>query len=148
MERLGLGDVVRLPGARPHDEVLRRMSRAAVLALPCRVAADGDRDSMPLVVKEAMARAVPVVVSDEVGLPEVVDDEVGRLVAPEDPAGAGRGAGGGGWTTRRWPSGWGGPGASGCGNGFRLADEVEVLRGGAPGGLWLPGGPSRRRGSS
>jgi glycosyltransferase involved in cell wall biosynthesis len=40
---------------------------------------------MPVVVKEAMAMEVPVVASDEVGLPEIVTPEFGRLVPPGDP---------------------------------------------------------------
>jgi glycosyltransferase involved in cell wall biosynthesis len=54
--------------------------------MPCVVASDGDRDSMPVVVKEALAMEVPVVVSDEVGLPELVRPEFGRVVPPGDPA--------------------------------------------------------------
>ena len=53
--------------------------------MPAVVAADGDRDSMPVVVKEALAMGVPVVATDEVGLPEVVRDDWGRLVPPGDP---------------------------------------------------------------
>jgi colanic acid/amylovoran biosynthesis glycosyltransferase len=56
-----------------------------VLAMPCVVAADGDRDSMPVVVKEALAMELPVVGTDEVGLPEVIRDGWGRLVPPGDP---------------------------------------------------------------
>jgi glycosyltransferase involved in cell wall biosynthesis len=41
---------------------------------------------MPVVVKEALAMGVPVVASDEVGLPEVVRHEWGRLVPPRDDA--------------------------------------------------------------
>ncbi len=41
---------------------------------------------MPVVVKEALAMEVPVVASDEVGLPEVVRPEWGRLVPPGDAA--------------------------------------------------------------
>jgi glycosyltransferase involved in cell wall biosynthesis len=52
--------------------------------MPCVVAADGDRDSMPVVVKEAMAMEVCVVASDEVGLPEVVREPWGRLAPPGD----------------------------------------------------------------
>jgi glycosyltransferase involved in cell wall biosynthesis len=48
------------------------------------VAADGDRDAMPVVVKEALAMEVPVVGSDEVGMPEVVQGDWGRLVPPRD----------------------------------------------------------------
>ena len=49
------------------------------------MAANGDRDSMPVVVKEALAMELPVIASDEVGLPELVRPEFGRLVAPGDP---------------------------------------------------------------
>ena len=76
--------IVRMPGAMPHDAVLERMRRARVFCLPCRVAADGDRDSMPLVIKEAMVREVPVVSTCEVAVPEMVDDTCGRLVLPDD----------------------------------------------------------------
>jgi colanic acid/amylovoran biosynthesis glycosyltransferase len=52
--------------------------------MPCVVASNGDRDSMPVVVKEALAMEVPVVASDEVGLPELVRPQWGRLVPPGD----------------------------------------------------------------
>ena len=81
---LGLGDVVELTGARAPEEVRGLLERAAVLAMPCVVAPDGDRDSMPVVVKEALAMEVPVVASREVGLPEVVGPEWGRLHPPGD----------------------------------------------------------------
>jgi glycosyltransferase involved in cell wall biosynthesis len=82
----GLGDVVDLVGARSHEWTLARMEQARLVVLPARVAPDGDRDSMPVVLKEAMARAVPVVATDAVGIPEMVDDRVGRLVPPDDAA--------------------------------------------------------------
>ncbi|HEV2776964.1 MAG TPA: glycosyltransferase, partial [Solirubrobacteraceae bacterium] len=50
------------------------------------VARDGDRDSMPVVVKEAMAMGVLVVASDEVGLPECVLAPWGFLAPPGDSA--------------------------------------------------------------
>jgi colanic acid/amylovoran biosynthesis glycosyltransferase len=66
------GAPVALLGSHPPAEVLRAMQEADVLAMPCVVARDGDRDSMPVVVKEAMAMGLLVVASDEVGLPECV----------------------------------------------------------------------------
>ena len=83
--RLGLDDRVGLAGSRTPVEIRALLERAAVLAMPCVVADDGDRDSMPVVVKEALAMEVPVVATDEVGLPEIVDDACGRLVPPHDP---------------------------------------------------------------
>ena len=81
----GVADRVELLGAREPAEVRELLDGVALLAMPCVVAADGDRDSMPVVVKEAMAMGVPVVASDEVGLPETVREGWGRLVPPADP---------------------------------------------------------------
>jgi len=81
---LGLGDVIELRGACAPEDVRALLERAAVLAMPCVVAPDGDRDSMPVVVKEALAMGVPVVASREVGLPELVRPEWGRLHPPAD----------------------------------------------------------------
>jgi glycosyltransferase involved in cell wall biosynthesis len=62
------------------------MQDADVLAMPCVVAHDGDRDSMPVVVKEAMALELLVVASDEVGLPECVKPPWGFLAPPGEAA--------------------------------------------------------------
>jgi glycosyltransferase involved in cell wall biosynthesis len=83
----GLDGVVVLRGAMSHEDTLARIAAARVFTLPCRVAGNGDRDSMPVVIKEAMARAVPVVATDVVAVPEMVDETCGVLV-PEDDAGA------------------------------------------------------------
>ena len=56
----------------------------SMAVLPCVVAADGNRDSMPVSLKEAMALELPVVGTDEVGLPELIGPDRGRLVAPRD----------------------------------------------------------------
>ncbi len=82
---LGVEEMVELAGAKRPDQVRAVLERAALLAMPSVVAPDGDRDSMPVVVKEALAMGVPVVATDEVGLPEVVKPGWGRLVAPADP---------------------------------------------------------------
>jgi glycosyltransferase involved in cell wall biosynthesis len=77
---------VELLGSQPPAEVLAAMQDADVLAMPCIVARDGDRDSMPVVVKEAMAMGLLVVASNEVGLPECVLAPWGFLAAPGDAA--------------------------------------------------------------
>jgi glycosyltransferase involved in cell wall biosynthesis len=78
------GGSVELLGARQPDEIRALLESSHLLAMPCVVAADGDRDSMPVVVKEALAMEVPVVATDEVGLPELVCPQWGRLVPPRD----------------------------------------------------------------
>jgi glycosyltransferase involved in cell wall biosynthesis len=70
----------------PNREVRALVEGAALFALPCVVAPDGDRDGIPVAIMEAMALEVPVLATREVGIPEAVDADRGRLVAPGDPA--------------------------------------------------------------
>jgi colanic acid/amylovoran biosynthesis glycosyltransferase len=77
---------VEFAGSRSPDGVRELLEQADLLAMPCVVAPDGDRDSMPVVCKEALAMEVPVVASDEVGLPELIRPGWGRLVEPGAPA--------------------------------------------------------------
>jgi glycosyltransferase involved in cell wall biosynthesis len=84
-----LGAPVRLVGALPHAEVRALVESASCSVLPCVVAADGARDSMPVSLKEAMALELPVVGTDEVGLPELIGPDRGLLVPPGDPSALG-----------------------------------------------------------
>ena len=87
IEDLGLEDSVELVGPRPQNEVIQEMRNAAVLAMPCIVAADGDRDGLPNVIQEALALGTPVISTDVTGIPEVVRDEQTGLQVPQnDPA--------------------------------------------------------------
>ncbi|MFZ6004369.1 MAG: glycosyltransferase [Actinomycetota bacterium] len=82
---LGLGDVVQMPGAVTPEEVRVLLEAADVLAAPCTLTAHGDRDSMPVIIKEAMAMELVVVASDEFGIPEMVTPDCGVLVPRDDP---------------------------------------------------------------
>jgi glycosyltransferase involved in cell wall biosynthesis len=82
----GLGDAVTLDGPLPQAEVIAAMRTAAVLACPCIVGRDGNRDGMPTVLLEAMALGTPCVATDVTGIPEIVrDGETGLCVAEGDP---------------------------------------------------------------
>jgi colanic acid/amylovoran biosynthesis glycosyltransferase len=83
--RLDLGNVVELAGARDPDEIRGLLEDADLLAAPCVITHDGDRDSMPVVIKEAMAMELVVVGTDIAGLPEAISPEWGRLVPPAAP---------------------------------------------------------------
>jgi glycosyltransferase involved in cell wall biosynthesis len=85
MDELGTDGSVELLGPRDPAGVQAILEEADLLAMPCVVAANGDRDTMPVVVKEALAMELPVVATDEVGLPEVVKPGWGRLVPPHAP---------------------------------------------------------------
>lgn len=85
IEHLHLHGIVRLLGHQPNSRVREALVKSDAFVLPCVVDAGGDRDSMPVVIKEAMAVGVPVIATNEVGNPEMVDDQVGRLVPPRSP---------------------------------------------------------------
>ena len=122
---LGIDDVVRFRGPLPHDETLDRIAAGRVFCLPCRIAGDGDRDSMPVVIKEAMARRVPVVASAVVAVPEMVDDDVGVLVPPDDADALASALG----RLLDDPGGRGDAGRARVEERFTLAGEVAKLRG-------------------
>jgi len=84
---LGLGDRVKFFGAQPQEFVREAYRRATLFALPCVVAAGGDRDGIPTVLLEAMASGVPVVSTTVSGIPELVESNGdGLLVPPGSPA--------------------------------------------------------------
>jgi len=73
-----------LPGVMAPKQVRDALMKTTVFCLPCVVARDGDRDSMPVSIKEAMAMQVPVVATREVAIPEMVKDGAGILAPPHD----------------------------------------------------------------
>ena len=86
IQQQGLEDYVELVGPKPQCEVIRLVSSAAVLAAPCVVGADGNRDGLPTVLLEAMALGTPCVATDVTGIPEaLVHDETGLMVRQHDP---------------------------------------------------------------
>lgn len=85
IDRLGLGDRVKLVGAKLNHEVQALMQRAEAFVLPCRVAEDGDRDGIPVVLMEAMASGMAVISGDLPTIRELVEHErTGLMVEPGD----------------------------------------------------------------
>ncbi len=81
-----LGGQVELAGPRPHAMLIREFRTAAVLAAPCMVGGDGDRDGLPTVLLEAMALGTACVSTPVTGIPELLrHDESGLMVAERDP---------------------------------------------------------------
>jgi glycosyltransferase involved in cell wall biosynthesis len=83
---LGLGPWVRLLGAQPSDWIAEHGPRYQGFVAPYVICADGDRDTGPIVVKEAMAMGLPVLASALMGMKEMVADGCGRQVPPGDRA--------------------------------------------------------------
>jgi len=83
---LGLTDRIAWRGALAQDEVLALYRSTDIFALPCRVAADGDRDGLPNVLVEASSQRLACVSTDVAGVPELLTDGENGLLAPsEDP---------------------------------------------------------------
>ena len=82
-----LGERVRLLGALPQEEVLRKLRASDIFALPCVVDRNGASDVFPTVILEAMASAKPVVSTRLAGVPEQIEDgKTGLLVTSGDDA--------------------------------------------------------------
>lgn len=82
----GVASDVTFLGPLSNESVRREMIRADVLALPCRIAEDGNRDALPTVLLEAMAIGLPFVSTPVTGIPEIAgSEEGGRLVPIESP---------------------------------------------------------------
>jgi len=81
--RLGIEDIVDMPGPLRQDEVTALLREADVFAAPCVIGRDGNADGLPTVLLEAMATGVPCVSTRVTGIPEVVIDGVtGLLCSP------------------------------------------------------------------
>lgn len=84
---LALTDQVELCGAETHERVLEMYQQATLVALPCIVGENGDRDGIPNVLVEALYMGVPVVSTPVSGIPELIMPEVnGLLVPPRESA--------------------------------------------------------------
>jgi glycosyltransferase involved in cell wall biosynthesis len=83
IREFALEDVISLQGPVTHDELRCVYHESAIFALPCLVAADGDRDGIPNVLAEAMATGLAVVTTAVSGIPELVRDNIDGLMVPE-----------------------------------------------------------------
>ena len=84
---LSLSGRVTLDGWADGDTVVAALDAATVLCLPSKETPSGDRDGVPNVLIEAMARGVPVVSTRLSGIPDLLGDDRGILVDPGDVRG-------------------------------------------------------------
>ncbi|MEM8828126.1 MAG: glycosyltransferase [Cyanobacteria bacterium P01_G01_bin.19] len=85
IERLGIGDRVKLLGWKQQQEVKAIISQADIVLAPSVTSKEGDCEGIPVSLMEAMAQAIPIVSTYHSGIPELVEDGVtGYLVAERD----------------------------------------------------------------
>jgi GT2 family glycosyltransferase/glycosyltransferase involved in cell wall biosynthesis len=83
---LGLADAVRFLGALPNHEIWARVGPQDICVVPSVYCGGGERDGLPVVLLEALARGHAVVATMVAGIPEVIADGIhGLLVAERDP---------------------------------------------------------------
>ncbi len=82
----GVKEAVDFLGVRPHEEVMMRMRRSAMVVLPSIEPKDGRREGLGMVLLEAAAIGLPVIGSRSGGIAETMcEGESGLLVPPGDP---------------------------------------------------------------
>ncbi|MCP4585212.1 glycosyltransferase [Pseudoalteromonas shioyasakiensis] len=81
-EELGIRKYIRFLGEKPHDWVSSNLIFYSALIAPFCVAENGDRDTGPLVLKEAMACGLPVLTTTLMGANEIVTPSVGMKCMP------------------------------------------------------------------
>ena len=83
----GIAAQLEFSGPQPYEQIRQWMASATVFVMPSQVAADGNRDGIPVALMEAMANGCPVISTRVSGIPELVEhDRTGMLVEPRDPA--------------------------------------------------------------
>lgn len=82
---LQIDDRITWLGAQPQEVVLKHYRTSDLFVLPCRIAADGDRDGLPNVIVEAQSQGLGCLSTTVSGVPELIEDgHNGILVAPDD----------------------------------------------------------------
>ncbi|QGX94810.1 colanic acid biosynthesis glycosyltransferase WcaL [Haloplanus rallus] len=82
----GIEDNVKFLGNVSDSSLKKELKEASIFLLPCVVAENGDRDAMPVVLKEAMASETTCVSTTVSAIPELITDGYdGVLVPPRDP---------------------------------------------------------------
>jgi glycosyltransferase involved in cell wall biosynthesis len=82
----GVAGQMRFLGARPSDWIAEHGPAYAGFVAPYIICANGDRDTGPVSIKEAMGMELPVLATAMMGNKEMVTPETGRLVPMADAA--------------------------------------------------------------
>jgi glycosyltransferase involved in cell wall biosynthesis len=84
--RLSLTERISFIGSQDQTVVLDWYQTSDVFVLPCRVAADGDRDGLPNVLVEAQSQSLVCISTDVGGVAELIEPERNGLLVPPENA--------------------------------------------------------------
>ena len=86
VKEYSIGDHVEFLGHVSDERLKKELSEASVFVLPCVIAEDGDRDAMPVVLKEAMASETACISTTVSAIPELITNgHDGLLVSEKEP---------------------------------------------------------------
>lgn len=86
-EKLGIEKEVRFLGKQTPLWLSKNTSNYSALVAPFCISSNGDRDTGPVVLKEAMASGIPVLTTQLMGAKEIVNDSVGFKCEPSSISG-------------------------------------------------------------
>jgi GT2 family glycosyltransferase/glycosyltransferase involved in cell wall biosynthesis len=81
--QLGLGDQVQFRGALPNAEIWTQVGSQDICVVPSVYCSDGERDGIPVILLEALARGHAVVSTPVSGIPELIASGVHGVLVPE-----------------------------------------------------------------
>jgi glycosyltransferase involved in cell wall biosynthesis len=88
IHELRLEELITIHNAVTQEQLRQIYAGCTVMALPCQITEDGDRDGIPNVLVEAMAMGIPVVSTNVSGIPELITHGIDGLLVPQKDAGA------------------------------------------------------------
>jgi colanic acid/amylovoran biosynthesis glycosyltransferase len=83
IKKNNLGNVVKMVGSQPHEEIVKLLGESDLLLAPSVTAKNGDQEGIPVVIMEAMAMGLPVISTEHTGIPELVKNNVSGFIVPE-----------------------------------------------------------------
>lgn len=88
VKEMKVGHSIKLIGWKCREKIIELLGEADILVAPSVTSKTGDQEGIPGVLREALARGLPVVSTQHSGIPELVQDGVSGFLVPERDADA------------------------------------------------------------